>query len=515
MKSIFLKAVSVVTLLTIVSKLLGFVREAFIANYFGTSIEADAYFIASLIPMMIFTVIGSAISTGIIPLYVSQKKQNEEHANKIIGIVATLFTLVSIFISALCWIFAENITLLMAPGFSEEQIELTAYLVRLMIFASIFFVLSAFATGVLHANKKFAAPAAVTIVNNAIIIVALITLTDKYGVTGLAIGTMLGISSQFFIQYPQFKAYNIKPSIEIAKYKDDVKKYLLVILPIIVSSVFSQINKVVDRIIASDLPIGSISALNYANKLLYLPLSVIIMAFVTVLYPYLIDALEESKQKFMELALKGIRLITYISIPILVVMLISKNELVALAFGRGEFTKEAETMTTIAFFYYSVGMIFIATKTYLFQCLYALKRVNITIMTSVVFIMMNIGLSIWLSNYLAHGGIALATSIAMLCHSITLTIILFKINKGMTKVRPFIVDQIKMLILFTIVFGLSAMSMEWFDIQVGFFKITLNTLITFVLFYIFSFLLKMTEMTTIIDLIKRKVLKKLGLPSSF
>ncbi|WNF37315.1 murein biosynthesis integral membrane protein MurJ [Bacillaceae bacterium IKA-2] len=508
MKNVFLKSVGIVTLLTIASKLLGFVREAFIANYFGTSVEADAYFIASLIPMMIFTVIGSAISTGIIPLYVSQKKQDEERANKIIGIVATVFTILSLLISILCWFFAKNITLLMAPGFTLEQIELTALLIRIMIFASLFFVLSAFATGVLHANKKFVAPAAVTIANNLIIIVALITLADKYGIIGLAFGTMLGISSQFFIQYPQFKAYNIRPSIEIIKYKADVKNYLFVIMPIVISSVFSQINKVVDRIIASDLQTGSISALNYSNKLLYLPLSIIIMAFVTVLYPYLIDALEESIEKFMELALKGISIIIYISIPILVVMLISKQELVALAFGRGEFTKDAEVMTTIGFFYYSLGMIFIAMKTFLFHCLYALKRVNITIFTSLVFILMNIGLSIWLSNYLAHGGIALATSIAMLLHTFTLLIILFSINKVTDSSRTFIFASLKMSLLFFLVFLLSYFSMRGLALNLHILKILVNTVITFSIFILFSFVLKIKEMASVLELIKSKTHKK-------
>jgi putative peptidoglycan lipid II flippase len=507
-KSLFIKSVGIVTLLTIVSKILGFVREAFIAKYFGTSVEADAFFIASLIPMMIFTIIGSAISTGIIPLYVNQKKSDPAKANRVVGIVATMFTFISISISLLCWIFAKNITELMAPGFTLEQIELTAYLIRIMIFASVFFVLSAFATGVLHAHKKFVAPAAVTIVNNLIVILAIVILAEKYGVVGLAYGTLLGITSQFFIQYPQFKAYNIKPRLDIFEYRSDVTKYLFVIVPIIFSSVLSQINKVVDRIIASDLPTGSISALNYGNKLMYLPLSVIIMALVTVLYPYLIDALEESKQKFIELALKGIRIIIYISIPFLVVMLISRRELVILAFSRGEFTLEAEMMTISAFFYYSLGMIFLATKAFLFQCLYALKRVNITIVTSLVFILTNIGLSIFLSRYLAHGGIALATSIAMFLHTMTLLVILFKVTKVTDYLKSFLFDCLKMTLLFTVVIGFSYVFIDWFNSQLHLLNLVVNTIITFSIFILMSYLLKIKEMTNVIQLVRKKIGKK-------
>lgn len=503
MKRVFLKSISIVTVLTIISKLLGFVREAFIASYFGTSIEADAYFIASLIPMMIFSVIGTAISTGIIPLYIKEKKKNQEKANEAIGIIATFFTGLSMVISLLIWIFALDITELVAPGFSSEQIDLTVYLVRIMIFASAFFVLSAFATGVLHANKKFLTPAAVSAVNNMIIILSMVTLAQKFGISGLAIGTMIGISSQFFIQYPQFKMYNIKPNFRFSQYKTELKAYLFIILPIILSSLMSQMNKVVDRVIASDLPVGSISALNYANKLLYLPISIIIMTFVTVLYPYLIDALERSKEEFMELALRGLRIITYVSIPFLVVMLVLKNELVSMAFGRGEFTIEAETMTSSAFFYYTLGMIFIASKSFLFQCFYALRRVNITIITSTIFVIVNIILSIMLSKHLAHGGIALATSIAMLLHTIILVCLLFLISKEGKLLREFLTDIGKMFLLFALLVFISSYVMELFT-RSHIIMICLNTLITFSLFFLLSLFLKIKEMQYVITMVKKK-----------
>src|SRR6476620_4522505 len=159
MKKSIVRAVSIVTIVTIIGKLLGFGRESVIAAFYGASAQSDVYFVAAVIPTILFAAISMAITTGIVPIYIEENKKNKEEAANLISALLNLLLVISIIFTALCIIFAPFITKLVAPGFSGEQLELAITLTRIMLPSFCFFVLSAVATGVLNANQKFLAPA--------------------------------------------------------------------------------------------------------------------------------------------------------------------------------------------------------------------------------------------------------------------------------------------------------------------------------------------------------------------
>ena len=151
---------------------------------------------------------------------------------------------------------APTITKLVSPGFSGDQLDLATSLTRIMLPSFCFYVLSSVATGVLHSNQKFLAPAMITVPSNLIIIIFTVFTTSWLGIYGLALGTVLGAISQFLIQYPQFKEFKITFNFSFKKYYKQFKSSVVIMIPVIVASVAVQFNEIINRVVASGLPEG-------------------------------------------------------------------------------------------------------------------------------------------------------------------------------------------------------------------------------------------------------------------
>lgn len=498
------KATGIITILTIIGKILGFGREAVIASFFGASYQTDAYFIASIVPTLLFAAFGTAISLGIVPLYVEEKKKNEQKAKQIISTLGTYFILISLFLTGLSMVFAEEITRILAPGFNNEEIELTTRLTKIMIPSFVFLILASIATGVLHANKKFTLASLKVVPHNLIIILTVIFFTDRFGIEGLAYGTLIGFLSQYIIQYPQTKKYIKVVNFSLLKYKEELLKSLKIMFPIIVGSVVIQLNSVVDRMIASGLEEGSVSALNYSSRLMWLPLSIIIMSLITVLYPTIVDYAKDKAKNFFNVSLKGLNTIIYSSIPFTIVMMICSEEIVSIVFERGSFDEKATFMTSYSFYFYTIGMVFIGTREYLTRCLLALEDTKIQMYSSVIAVGFNIVLSIYLSKLFEHGGIAFATSIAMFIQTIFLLYYLLKRTKANTKeIKNMMFNFFKLIFLSVVIYGIVVVMNNMFQIEHDFVKLVLNTIIVFALFIIVSYLIKIEEMKFILSKLKR------------
>lgn len=494
-----IKSVGIITLIAIVSKLLGFGRDLLMAAYFGASTVTDAFFVASIIPVLMFTAVGMAITTGMAPLYAEAKGKNES-----ISVLATMFTLLSVVLTILFYFLTPLITKIMAPGFTEEESHLTNQLTMIMLPSFCFFVLSAIMTGILEYEKVFAPPAFVAIPQNLLVILAIIFFTNEYGIYGIAVATLLGAISQFFLQYPFIKKYQVlRIHFAFKKYKKQLVDTLKMFSPIMIASVAYQVNAVVDRMVASRLPEGSVSSLNYANKLMYLPLSILLLSLITVIFPSVVDAAVIKGAEFVRLVFKGLSMISFAAIPILVVMLVESQLLVALAFKRGAFDETAAQMTAHAFFFYSIGMVFIALKEFLNRCFVALKETKPTMTSSVLAVAVNIVLSIFLSRYMGVGGIALAASVAM---ALQTALLFYRLPAAVmiekAELVAFSKAFAKLLCLFFIVYALS----QWIAIILpasnSFLHLMILSAVTLGLFAAGSIIFKCQEVVELRKMIK-------------
>ena len=191
------KAVGAVTVISAIGKILGFAREAIIAAYFGASETADVFFVANMIPTLLYTVIGITIYSGIIPIYMEEMKKSQKKADEMMSVLGTLFIMFALFITVISFVFSDQLVKIVAPGFSTEQLETTSLLTKIMLPSICFLALTTIATGVLNSHKRFIAPAFTGTAQNIIIIISTFILAESYGVVGLAIGVLLGSVFQF------------------------------------------------------------------------------------------------------------------------------------------------------------------------------------------------------------------------------------------------------------------------------------------------------------------------------
>ncbi|MEW6572175.1 MAG: murein biosynthesis integral membrane protein MurJ [Bacillota bacterium] len=421
------RATAVVMAATLVSKLLGFGREASLAAVFGASRVTDAYLVAAVIPTLLFAVVGAAITTVGIPVLSDYLHQKEKQAH-LTSLVWSSFHAVAGLLLLLCLValpFAPWLVKLLAPGFGPEQAALTTHLVRIMLPATLFMGLAGWAQGVLNAHKHFAAPAAVGIPYNLILIAAIFLSGALWGIAVVAWATVLAIASQFFIQVPVLVRIGIRYRPVFDPRHPGLKRMAVLVLPVLVGVGAGQVNLVVDRILASGLAEGSISALNYAFKVLQLPWGLFAIPLVTVLYPSLAEhSAVGDLEGLRERLARGLGALAFLVLPLAVGIIVLRRELVVFLYQRGAFDAVDAQMTAFALLFYTLGLLFIVWRDYLARAFYALQNTATPMWTGLVTVGVNIGLNLILVRYLAHGGLALATSIAALVGCVLLLVLL-------------------------------------------------------------------------------------------
>lgn len=411
------RATAAVMAATVVSKLLGFAREAALAAVFGASWVTDAYLVAAVIPTLLFAAVGAAITTVGIPV-LSEYLCREEKRLELASLVWSSFHAIVALLLLACLAavpLAPWLVRLLAPGFGSDQAGLTAELVRIMLPATLFMGLSGWAQGVLNAHKHFLAPAAVGIPYNLILITAIFLSSSFWGIEGVAWGTVLAVASQFFIQVPVLRSLGIRYRSVLNLRHQGLKKMVALVLPVLVGVGAGQLNIIVDRILASGLAEGSISALNYAQRALQIPQGLFAAPLITVLYPLLAErGTVGDLDGFKERLARGLGALAFLVVPILVDVIVLRRELVAFLFQRGAFDATDARMTAVALLFYTMGLLFLVWRDYLARAFYALQDTATPMWTGLASVAVNIVLNLVLVRYLAHGGLALATSIAAL-----------------------------------------------------------------------------------------------------
>src|SRR5690606_5497161 len=187
------KTTTMLMVITLLSKVFGFVRETVIANYFGAGMEADAYFMALSIPNLIFASVGASISTTFIPLYTQLLVSDGKlAANRFANNLLNIIGIICCFLLVLGIIFSPNIVNLLAPGFSDAIYDLTVDITRILFIGAIFSMVSSILTGILQSNESFLGPALVGFPYNIAIIVGCILFAKSYGIYAVTVATLIG-----------------------------------------------------------------------------------------------------------------------------------------------------------------------------------------------------------------------------------------------------------------------------------------------------------------------------------
>ncbi len=420
-------AAAAVMLVTFLSKLLGFGREAVLAAVFGANRVTDAYLVAMVIPGMIFGVVASALTTVGIPVF-SEYLHQEEKRREFLPLVWSCFHAIVIFLLPVCAVAALGAPLLvrlLAPGFGEEQAALTAGLVRIILPAIVFMGLAGWAQGVLNTFRHFVVPAAVGIPYNIIMICGIFLSGALWGIEGVAWVTVLAVASQFVVQLPVLRRFGVRYSREFDLRHPALVKMGKLLLPVLIGVGANQMNIVVDRILASGLAEGSISALNYAQRLLAIPQGLLAAPLITVLYPSLAECgavgdVDGLRQRLC----RGLEALAFLVVPLSVALIVLRREFVGFFFQRGAFDAHDAAMTSFAVLFFSIGLLFVVWRDYLARAFYALQDTATPMWTGVAAVGVNIAVNLVLVRYLAHGGLALGSSLAAMVSCLLLIALL-------------------------------------------------------------------------------------------
>ena len=418
-----LKAAGVLGSATMLSRIMGMLRDMVVARLFGAGMATDAFFAAFQIPNMLRRFFAEgALTAAFVPIFSEALVQEgKERARELANLCFTLLTMVVALITLLGILFSPQIITLMFPGFmaSPGKFELTVLLNRIM-FPYLFFIsLVALCMGILNTVRHFFTPAISTVFLNIAMIFSALLLQPffQYPITALAVGVLIGGLLQLFLQLPVLwrKGFTIVPRFD---FKDArLRRIVLLMLPATVGVGVYYLNITVGNILASLLPQGSVSYLYYAQRLFEFPQGVFTVSVAQAVLPAMSRQAAEGNLAAMKDSLNyGIRLTLFITIPALVGLMVCAEPLMSLLFMGGAFDYTMVRQSALALSLYALGLSCVALVRVLAPAFYALKDTRTPVITAFISFVLNLGFSLWLMGPLKHGGLALASSLSALAN---------------------------------------------------------------------------------------------------
>ncbi|MGO0123582.1 murein biosynthesis integral membrane protein MurJ [Desulfothermobacter acidiphilus] len=408
------KATLLIAFFSLLARLLGFLRDVVIAHLYGASAATDAYLVAFTVPNVLLAIVTGALATVVVPVFAEYAAdERREEGWRVFNWVFNLVTLALLLTWLVSYPLASRLVFWLAPGLPPETMELAIKLTRIMLPVLLFFGWANYFNGLLNANQIFGLPAASVAVNNAVIIVAALTLGAVFGIEGLAWGTVLGMVAAALIQIPALWRLGFRWRPELNWRHPGVKKVFVLLLPVAVGVSINQAYVIIDRILASGMAEGSISALNFANKLVQLPIGLFILALGTAVFPTLTHRAAEGQHEEVAWLLdRTLRFNLLLTLPAAVGLIVLRHPIVAFLFQRGAFDARATAMTAAALLCYSVGMVSYAANILLTRGFYALHDTRTPVKLTLITVIVNLVLSLILMHPLQHAGLALANSLA-------------------------------------------------------------------------------------------------------
>ena len=434
---------------TLLSKVLGFGRELALAGAYGASSYSDAFLVSLNIPTVIFSVIGTSLGTAFIPLYWEvHKNKGDEGALQFTNNVLNVVVSICLAFSILGIIFAEQIVTLFAFGFEPETFKIAVFYTRIMLLGLTCLGMNYMMSAYLQVKENFVVPGLMAIPYN-IILISTIIISAKINPNLLAVGALIGLSSQVLFQLPfaikqkyRYKfTYNLKD--------EYLKKMLWLVLPVLAGVAVNQVNAIVDKSLASTLVEGSISALNYGNRLVQFVLGIFIVSISTVVYPLLSKlSNEENTQLFNKTITTSINTVALLVLPVSAGAITLATPVVQLLFERGAFDSNATQMTVAALVCYSIGIIGFGLRDILGKVFYSLKDTKTPMRNGAFCMLLNIAMNITFIKVFdfGHAGLALATSISSI---ICIILLLFSLYRkiGDFGIKDTLIVFIKVIIL--------------------------------------------------------------------
>ncbi len=413
MKSNLLKTGSMVFVLIILGKIFSLVREMYFSALFGTSMYADAYFTANIIPNLLNTPLTISSLVFFIPLYTQcRTEKGQDETDKFTSNLMTIYVIFNTCLAVFAILCSPVMIKLLVPEYSEQAYICTVRLSQLLVLSFPATIAVHVLMNVSNAHQKHFAPQLLTVCNSLIAIILMYFFVPEYGIYAVPVIGLAGWVVQLFFQgYCVRKQFRYKFYINL---KDPLLRSMIVLaLPVIVATAAEQINLSVDNVLASSIGTGSVSVLNYAQKLFNLLNGTIATAIITVSYPVFSRLYAEKNKKLLiENINKYFNIIMVIMIPIMALCMIFREEIVRVVFGRGAFEEGSVYLVGSVFMIYVAAIPFAALKELVTRIFYIYGESKLPMIINALCIAINISLSIVFVRYFGLEGIVGGTVIA-------------------------------------------------------------------------------------------------------
>lgn len=422
--------------LTVLSRLLGLVRDMGQAALLGTGMAADAFTLAFIVPNIIRRLFGeSTVSAAFVPTYTETLVRESRDDAILLGrrVVTFAFCALSLIV-ALGMLLAPQLVGLFAPGFSQVagKTALTTGLLRVLFPYILFVGTAAVYGGILHSHRHFLSPALAPIAFNFAAIFGLFVLGrhvfPQTPVWGYAIGVAGGGALQLLVQLPaaRKRGFSFRPAFRWRSRK--VRRVGKLALPALIGLIAAEVNILVDQMIASLLEPGSVAALSYGNRIMYLPLGAFAVALATALLPTLsrqtaMGRLSEARETLARATL-GLAMLL---IPTSICLILLAGPIVSVVLARGAFSARSVALTSTALLFYAPALVSYGGVRVTVPVFYAMKNTRTPVKISVFCMGLNIVLNILFTQLFIHtglarplAGLALASSVSALVNFLAL-----------------------------------------------------------------------------------------------
>ena len=407
------KSISIVTILLLVSKVFGFVREMFIAAYYGATWQTDAYNMALNLISLLTAIVAAGLAAVIIPIYIQKKvQQSNDEARLFASNLLCITSLFYVLISVLGIIFAPSIVRVIAFNFNEETAALTVSLMRIMFTAAVGLNIVDFLSLISRANEKFIVPSLISLPLTIIIVSFTVFLSGSIGIYALVYAFIAYTFIQVIMLVISLRGV-FKFSLRLNFIDGDFSNVIMLSLPIFFNVAIREINVVINRALASGLPEGSISAINYANVLRNLPDGIITFSLAAVIFPMLSKyAASKNFDNFKGLVAKAVSLVFITLLPVIAISLFFSADIVRLVYERGAFTYQDSMLTSHIFTFSIISIAFSTGASVLSNAFYGAQDTKTPQIAMAVMVVCNIALNLILVRYMYAAGLVFASSIA-------------------------------------------------------------------------------------------------------
>ncbi len=414
-----LRSGALVSVMTLLSRVLGLVRDIVIAGLFGAGAGADAFFVAFKIPNFLRRLFAEgAFNQAFVPVlseYRSQRDRREvrgliDSVAGTLGLTLTGMTVLAIVAApVLVWVFA--------PGFSQlpEKQALTAEMLRITFPYLLLISLTAFAGSILNSYDRFAIPAFTPVLLNLSLIATALWMTPYMDepVMALAWGVLIAGCAQLLFQLPFLARIGLMPRPKVRWKDEGVRRIMKLMAPALFGVSVSQINLLLDTVLASFLISGSVSWLYYSDRLVELPLGVFGIAVATVILPSLSTKhAEKSSEAFAKTLDWAVRMILLIAVPAALALTVLAEPLLFTLFQYGAMTAHDVDMAALSLRAYAVGLLAFMLIKVLAPGFYARQDTRTPVKIGIVAMVANMLFNLLLVFWLDHAGLALATSLS-------------------------------------------------------------------------------------------------------